>query len=137
MSIDPVNPYAASRFSQVPEPLPKPSFTFRDVLGLGWRLYCTNFVAVAIVTMVIWAPLEVVQAHMEYFVFDPEDFRDSFRLQQFFDNVFGIIQIAGVTAIGGAAMRGERMSWISGLQEGLAAWPRMVWTRILYGFALV
>lgn len=135
--MEPVNPYAAPQVGESIEQARQPPITFLDVLRTGVDLYVGNLQNVVIVICIVWMPLELFQAYMDYFVLDPDDFRGSFRLSQFLENVFGIIATGGVIAIGAAAINGQRLGWWAALQKGFEAWPRMIWTRIVTGFCLV
>jgi len=129
--MQPINPYEAPESAQnVEQPL-RPGSSFGAVLNHGLRLYSTNFLSIGLITLIVWGPLEIFEAYMEYFVFDEDDFRSMLRLQQGFDSLFGIVVTAGVIELGAATIRGERLSAWSGLSEGLAAWPRMFWTCLL------
>ncbi|MBK8475311.1 MAG: glycerophosphoryl diester phosphodiesterase membrane domain-containing protein [Opitutaceae bacterium] len=87
--------------------------------------------------VVIWLPLDLLSSYMDFFVFDPEDFRRSFRFSQFLDNFVGIIATAGVISIGYSASLGSQPSFGSALSVGASSWGRMWWTRFLTGLAII
>jgi hypothetical protein len=128
--MQPINPYAPPEIAQNVEPLPAGS-GFGAVLNNGLRLFATNLLSIALITVIVWGPLEIFEAYMEYFVFDEDDFRSMLRLHQGLDSLFGIVVTAGVIELGAATIRGDRLSAGSGLSKGLAAWPRMFWTRLV------
>ena len=107
------------------------------VLKHAWDLYRTHFGTVAAVVMVIWLPLELLSSYMDYFVFDSDDFRRSFKFAQFLDNFFGIIATAGVISIGYTSWLGRRPSVREALDVGVRSWGRMWWTRFLTALTLV
>jgi hypothetical protein len=111
--------------------------SFPRALNFGLQVFVENFLAILTVIAIIWIPLELVQAYCDYFVFDEDDFRSTRRLQRAFDGLFGIIATGGVLAIGNAAHRGERLSGFAALGEGLSAWPRLFWTRLICGLVLL
>jgi hypothetical protein len=134
--MDPLNPYATSlngaiivndRAHSV-----SPAFKFAPILSQGLTLYFTNLPAVAIVTLVVWMPVEAFHVFMDQYAFDWYGLPPILGMYRLFEDVTGIIATGGVVAIGGAAMRGERISGWSGLKRGMLTWPRMLWTRILH-----
>jgi hypothetical protein len=78
----------------------------------------------------------VFQSYVEYFVFDPENVRATFRLAMLMEGLVGIIAVASVILVGAAAMKGEEIAWWRALGQGLAAWPRLFATRLVAGFLL-
>jgi hypothetical protein len=131
------NPYASPLGTDTPPQLPTPQVSFAQILNCGLQLYISNLAAIVIVTLVIYTPLQFFHSYMDYFVFAEDDLRSSFRLQRALYAFFGIIATAGVIAIGDAAMRGEPLSAWEALGEGLSAWPRMFWSRLLANFLLL
>jgi hypothetical protein len=128
--VQPVNPYMPPQHADgITRPIGPPT-TVGEILLAGLSLYGANAAAV-IGVMVIWLPIELLQSYYEYFVADPSDIGRSFSMTIWIENLIGVIPIAGVIAIGNAAMKGERPSIWFGLHSGLEAWPRMVGTRIV------
>jgi hypothetical protein len=74
---------------------------------------------------------------MDYFVFDPDDFRKSFQLSRLLENFVGIIATAGVISVGYNSLRGEPVSAGEALSDGVSAWGRMWLTRFVTGVSLV
>lgn len=107
------------------------------ILRQAWSLYWKHFGVVAAVVVVIWLPLDLLSSYMDYFVFDPEDFRKSFKFYQFLDNFVGIIATAGVISIGYISCLGQSPSFRDAMSVGMSSWGRMWWTRFLTGLALV
>jgi len=106
-------------------------------MNVGMNLYLQNILPIAVITLIVYVPLELVQAYMEYYVFDPEDIRATFRLQRFLENFFGIFAIGSVTALQAATLRHESISIGESLGRGIAAWPRLFWSRLVRGFLLI
>ncbi len=131
------NPYASPVATEGFTHPPERTGSFRRILNVGLQLYFTNLLPIAIVTLIVWTPLELFAAYMEYFVFDPEDIGAMFRLQQALDSFFGIIAMGAVIALHDASIRGEQLSAWEALGEGFAAWPRLFWSRLIRGFLLV
>lgn len=94
-------------------------------------MYRKHFGAIAAVVVVIWLPLELLQSYMDRFVFDPSDFRMSFKIARLLDNSFGLIVTAGIISIGYTSCLGQPPSFRSGMSVGLRSWGRMWWTRVL------
>lgn len=131
------NPYASPIEAESQLAPAAPQVSLRGILNSGLRLYATNFLTIVAVTLIVWTPLELFQSYMDYFVFDPEDVRSTFRLQRGLQSFFGIIVTAAVIAVCDAAMRSEQLSIFEALEAGLSAWPRMFWTRLLTGLLLL
>jgi hypothetical protein len=123
-----LNPYESPRTERVVRlPIETPEGV-AGVLRTGVLLYVGNFQAIALLTLIVWGPVELFVSYLEYEAPDPE------RVQIYvmvIEQVLAIIPMAGLMAIGAAAMRGEAATWWQGLQEGLAAWPRMLGTRLI------
>ena len=139
--MDPLNPYAAPQGSELKSdergPIASPEFLFAPILSLGLTLYFSNFAAVAFVTVAVWLPLEIIRFFMEYYVFEWYELHRFWAFYDLAENLAGLMATGGVVAIGGASMRGERVwGWMC-LQKGLRAWPRMLWTQIVYGMAVL
>jgi hypothetical protein len=136
--MDSLNPFAAPQTS---EPwtarVRSPGGSFGEALKTGLWLFTENLLPILIVTSIVWSPLEVLQAYCDYFVFEEDDLRSSFRLQRTLNSLFGIIATGAVIAAGDASLRGTRISAWQALFAGLAAWPRLFWTRLVRGFLLV
>jgi hypothetical protein len=107
------------------------------ILKNACDLYHKNFLAIVSVTVAIWLPLDLLISYMDYFVFDPENIRISFKFSQFLDNFIGIIATAGVIWIGYASSRGEKPTFKQAMRIGIHSWGRMWWTRLLTGLALL
>jgi len=135
--VQPLNPYASP---QHPEGVLRAAIvpaTLGEILLTGVSLYAANAPTVIGVTVAIWLPIEVLQSYYEYFVADSQNIGRSIRMSLWMENLIGVIPIAGVIAIGNAAMKGERPSIWFGLRSGLEAWPRMVGTRIVVGIITI
>jgi hypothetical protein len=107
------------------------------ILKHAWDLYRQHFGVVAAVVIVIWLPLDLLSSYVDYFVFDPDDFRKSFKFARLLDNFVGIIATAGVISIGYTSWIGQRPSFRDALDVGVRSWGRMWWTRFLRGLVLV
>lgn len=108
-----------------------------SILSAAWRVYCERFVIITAVVVVVWLPCELLSSYLDAFVFDPEDFRKSFKFARFLDNFIGIIATAGVTFIAMTARAGQTATFGSAMGAGFRAWGRMWWTRFLSGILLV
>ena len=135
--LQPTNPYASPQAPIGFEQLPQHGSQFRRIINLGLRLYINNLLPITFVTLVVWMPLEIFQAYMDYFVFEPDDLRSSFRLGRALENFFGIIAMGSVIALEDAYVRGEQLTPWEALGEGFSAWPRLIWTRVVRGFLLL
>jgi len=132
-----INPYASPQFeSRRDEPQPIPT-TVGEILSAGTTLYVNHLWTWVAMTAVVWGPLELAATYLEYFVIDADDIGRSFQMNAFFEGVFGIILYGGVIRAGGDAWRGEPVTWIRGLGQGLAAWPRLFSTRLLGGLVVI
>ena len=109
----------------------------RAILKDAWTVYKSNFGVIAAVILAICLPLDLLSSYMDYFVFDPDDFRKSFKFSRFLDNFIGIIATAAFISIGYKASLGERSSFRSALSKGATSWGRMWWTRFLSGLAII
>lgn len=107
------------------------------ILKHAWDLYRKHFGVVAAVVVVIWLPLDLLSSYMDYFVFDPDDIRRSFKFSQFLDNFVGIIATAGVISIGYTSYLGQYPSFGGAMSIGAGSWGRMWWTRFLTALALI
>ena len=135
--MQPTNPYASPVATEGYARPPQTSGAFRRILNTGLHLYVTNLLPIAVLTLIVWTPLELFAAYMDYFVFDPDDFKSTFRLQQALDSFFGIVATGAIIALQDASIRGEKLSAWEALGEGFAAWPRLFWSRLLRGLLLL
>jgi hypothetical protein len=128
-----VNPYAAPQGSQhIPEPRAIP-MNVREILVAGTSLFVNYFPTWAMLSLVVWVPLELATSYFAYFVLDAEDVLGTLRMDILFEAIFGIIVVGGITQLGYDAWRGEPISWTRGLAAGLASWPRLFSTRLIGG----
>ncbi len=136
---DPENPYAAPL---VPaddlqlDAADKP-FTLLGILNTGTSLYLRLFPTLAAVTLAVWGPLELYVSYQEYFVLAPDDIGGAIRLSILGEMFIGIISTGAAISVSEAALRGERRGWLTGLGDGLHAWPRLFGTRFVAGIVLV
>ena len=72
----------------------------RAILKDAWTVYKSNFGVIAAVILAICLPLDLLSSYMDYFIFDPDDFRKSFKFSRFLDNFIGIIATAAFISIG-------------------------------------
>jgi hypothetical protein len=107
------------------------------ILANAWRVYREQFRVIAALVVVVWLPCELLSSYLDAFVFDPDDFRRSFKFAQLLDNFPGIIAAAGVTFIALTARSGESSTFGSAIGAGLNAWWRTWWTRFLSTLAIV
>ncbi len=132
---DSINPYAPP-VSEI-QSLPQNPLQLWAILSKAWQTFTARFWVVAVVVMIIWMPCELLSSHMDNFVFAEDDFRKSFKFEQFLDNFFGIISTAGVIFIALQFSSGFSVGFGRALGVGLRSWPRMWWTRFLTNFVLI
>jgi len=108
-----------------------------SILSNAWRIYRDRFGLIAAVVLIVWVPCELLNSYLDAFVFGPDAFLRSFKTSQILDNFLGIIATAGVTRIALSARQGEPVAFAQAMGTGFAAWPRLWWTRILAGLAVV
>jgi hypothetical protein len=135
MSTDDLNPYASPAVSTMAG-VRRSGDRVLDALAEAWELFTRHVLVIAAAVMAVWTPLELFSSYMDYYVFDPDDFRSSFKLAQFLDNFFGIIATAAVISVGANAAAGKSSTIFGALGAGLSAWPRIWWTRLLYRLAV-
>ncbi len=131
-----LNPYASPQPAEALDQTAGPPFSFTSIVATGFHLYRRNFLAVAVVTLFVWCPIEVIESYCEYFVFEADDIGAVFRLNSLMEGLFGIIAYASVMAIGMSDLRGQPISTLAALRQGIAAWPRLFWTGIVSQFAV-
>ncbi len=97
-----------------------------SLLAETWRVFRKNFLPIAVITLAIWLPFDLLDAYL---------LKDSWRLSSWismgWELVFGIMATAGVIHLVMAFRVDERTSPTRALAVGLGAWPRMFWTRLL------
>jgi Membrane domain of glycerophosphoryl diester phosphodiesterase len=108
-----------------------------SILKHAWDLYRKHFGIIAAVIVVIWLPLNLFSSYMDYFVFDPDDIRKSFKLSQFLENFIGIIATAGIISIGHMSQIGQHPTFGGAMSYGADSWGRMWWTRFLTGLVII
>ncbi|HSI09626.1 MAG: glycerophosphoryl diester phosphodiesterase membrane domain-containing protein [Rariglobus sp.] len=109
----------------------------KPILSDAWRIYRERFGVIALIVTLIWLPCNLVDSYFTYFVFDPEDFRGSFKLTQFLENFFGIIATAGVTYVVLGQTANRPVGYGDALGVGFSSWGRMWITRFLYSVAVL
>ena len=129
-----VNPYESPQGVESRPQEPASTQSLAEILRTGISLYANNLLPVVLVTLNVWGPLELLQSYLGYYKLSEDD---SLRLQMFLDAFVGIIAYAAVISIGIQSLRGEPVSWARAMQRGIAAWPRVFWTRLLSGFAIL
>ena len=103
----------------------------------AWNLYHRHFGVIVSVVVVIWLPLDLLSSYMDYFVFEPDDIRRSYKFSQFLESFVGIIAIAGVISIGHTSCFGQQPSFAAAMDIGAGSWGRMWWTRFLTRLAVI
>src|SRR5262245_44513680 len=131
-TMEPINPYASPHEAG---PYPwhvAPPASFLEIITRGISLYIGNAPAIIGLMVLVMGPVELMRTYYNYFV-RPAAYLGggSFRISDWIVVLVAIVPTAGITAIGDAAMRGQRPGVWFGLRAGLEAWPRMVVTRIL------
>lgn len=131
-----LNPYASPQPAEALDQTAGPPFSFTSIVATGFHLYRRNFLAVAVVTLFVFCPIEFIESYCEYFVFEADDIGAIYRLDSVLEGLFGIIAYGSVIAIGLSDLRGQPLSSLAALRHGIAAWPRLFWTGILSQFAV-
>ncbi|MGI8981897.1 MAG: hypothetical protein ACR2FY_21915 [Pirellulaceae bacterium] len=131
-----LNPYASPQPAEALDQTAGPPASFSGIVATGFRLYRRNFVSIAVVTLFVWCPIEFIESYCEYFVFEADDIGAVFRLNSLMEGLFGIIAYASVIAIGMGDLRGQPISTLAALRQGISAWPRLFWTGIVSQFAV-
>jgi hypothetical protein len=134
---EPVNPYASPQPAEAVEQRGAEPVSFLEIAATGLRLYRNNLPTIFLVTMTVWVPLEFAQSYFEYFVLEPDDIGTAFQMRSLVEGLLGIIGQASVIAIGLQDLQGSRATWGSALRQGIAAWPRVLWSGILSQLAVV
>ena len=132
---DPINPYMPP-VSEI-QRLPQNPLQLWAILSQAWKIFTERLWVVAAAVMIIWIPCELLSSYMDNFVFAEDDFRKSFKFEQFLDNFFGIISTAGVIFIALHFRSGFSVGFGQALGTGLSSWPRMWWTRFLTNVVLI
>jgi hypothetical protein len=133
------NPYASPQGGPLfhePRPIRVP-VTIADILRVATSLYFGNFPLIASITLLFWIPLELLQAYLDFFVLDPQNFAGSFQFQLLIQNVIGIIPEAGIMVVGAAALRGEEPTFPRTMTQAFESWPRMFVTRLTVSIAIL
>jgi hypothetical protein len=108
-----------------------------SILADSWRLYCQLFGLIVAIICVVWVPCELFSSYLDAFVFDPENFRASFKLAQFLENFIGIIAISAVTYAALNEREGYRIGFGDAMRMGFSTWGRMWWARFLSTLVIV
>ncbi|HSJ04202.1 MAG: hypothetical protein ACAI34_25160 [Verrucomicrobium sp.] len=107
------------------------------IFGNASRLYRENFGLITLIILLVWVPLEVLSGYMDAFVFDPDDIRRSFKFYLLLENFIGIIATGAILALADSVTFGKGLNFGGAFGEGLGAWGRLWWTRLLTGLLLV
>lgn len=119
----------------------QPDLTFASVVVQSAKIWWANIVPIAVVTVAIWLPLNLILEYVSYFMMEDDEsleeiaggIRDAIRLDRFAEFWIGVICTGGVIWTARQAWEGEpRPSIGQVFLAGLSNWPRMVGTRILF-----
>src|SRR5262245_52351777 len=131
--MEPINPYASPHEAGAGPWQVTPPTSFLEIITRGISLYVGNAPAIIGLIVLIMGPVELMKSYYEYFVRSAGDLGGTFSTSYWIEVLLAILPTAGITAIGDAAMRGQRKDVWFGLRAGLEAWPRMTVTRIIVG----
>jgi len=106
-------------------------------LKKAWELYWQNFGLIAGVLLVIALPLDLLSSYMDYFVFDPDDIRKSFRFSMFLQSFIGIIATASIISIGYGSSQDRQPSFGRSLAIGFRSWLPLCLTNLLAGLTVL
>jgi hypothetical protein len=112
-------------------------FTLVGALSTGTSLYLRRFPTMLAITLSVWVPVEVFVSYQEYFVLGPDDLLGMLRWMTLTETLLGIIATGGIISVGVADLQGEQQGWLTGLINGLRAWPRLFATRLVGGLVLL
>jgi len=135
--MQPINPYASPHEAGAGSWQVAPPASFLEIITRSISLYVGNAPAIIGLMVLVMGPVELMQSYYEYFVRSAGDLGSAFRTSYWIAVLVGIVPTAGITAIGDAAMRGQRPGVWFGLHAGLEAWQRMIVTRIIVTFITV
>ena len=108
-----------------------------NLLSTAFGLYKRHFILIAVLTLAVWLPCEMIQSYLEYEVIDPDNMRASFKLTRFFEGFFGIIATASILCSLERAAAGETPAFGSSLREGLSFWVKLWWANFVLGITLL
>lgn len=107
------------------------------ILREAWEFYREHLLLILALVATIWIPCELFSSYMDFHVIGEDNFRQSFKLQQFLENFFGIIATAAVISVVLKGMRGQPSGYLASMEDGFLYWGKMWWMRFVQGFLLV
>ena len=132
-----INPYSSPEGDQqISEPHRVPA-TLSEIVATGTSLFVNHLGTWVAMVLAVWLPIELGSSYMRYFVVTVEEVDRFDRMNMVLENLIGIVVLGGVIQIGSDAWHRQPISWLKGLAAGLAAWPRLLVTRIVIGIAVV
>ena len=117
---------------------PRPVASLSPVIASSWRVVTANFPAIALLTLLVGLPINVMLAFVDL----PEDaglqewsrYLRIQRVLQFWIGTFGTL---GVMHIAAAEFRGAHLSLREALRSAADSYVSALWAQFLYGAAVV
>jgi hypothetical protein len=111
--------------------------------GLGtvfrhtFKLYFRHLWLIVPAYLIIWLPLNLLSAYVEYHLISPDNIWGATRLAQVLDWFFGIIAVVAVVHICHTAAEGAPCSLGGAMLDGIKKWGKMWTTRLLAGVCVI
>ncbi len=126
--MDPYQP--PSKVASVGPPLDQIQLAIDHKLNpwaIASQIYTSRLILLLSVFLVIWLPINLIEAYLEQYVIDPDDFMTSWRVDRQADFWFGIICTGAAVAVTAATYAGKQIGFGEAMIEGLRRWPKL-WT---------
>ena len=107
------------------------------VLREAWKFYREHLFLILALVATIWIPCELFSSYMDYHFIGEDNFRLSFKLNQFLDNFFGIIATTAVISVVLKRMRGQFSGYFDSFEDGFLYWGKMWWMRFVQRLLLL
>ena len=106
---------------------------FGALLARAWNLYRTHFVLIAMITVIVWLPGDLLEGYLEKYVFGVDNFQFSFQFSNFYTCCIGIIATGGILALLEHAAIGEKLTLAQAMIQGLENWGRLWFAGLVLG----
>jgi len=118
--VEPINPYQSpehpaeeSVAPTVSRPQRRPN-RFADAFVVGSWLFGRNWLAVTIIVLIVFLPIDAFVKYQQAFVLDPSDALAAYRVNSLMNLLFGVIGLGAIVAVGAG-------HWQTGRTPGLGA----------------
>ena len=114
--------------------------SIREILSNSWNIYSKQFKSIAIITLIIYVPINIILYLIGDTIVDIESLKNYSNVTKLLENLFGIIATMGIAVVVERTITSENdmeASWGEAISTAFSRWGSCIGTNLLGGLIIL